>query len=180
MARKRKTPPKTPAQRIREKRRQEAVLQVEEKWRQSAASQAMEKWRQSAAFQAMEKWCQEMAKTAAPSPDEAAKVMAAKAEEWKAFVKAVRIERAKAGAASRSSGKPPAQRGRPREHEWRRIDAEIARRIAIGKAPIQRTKFADAMLLWCLQTLKKEPPRSEMINAVNVICDHLGYALKHR
>jgi hypothetical protein len=68
--------------------------------------------------------------------------------------------------------------GRPREHEWRQIDAEIAWRIVNGKAPRVRTQFRDQMLTWCSQTFEQEPPASTMLEAINVFCDRFGYGRK--
>jgi len=80
-----------------------------------------------------------------------------------------------ASSATPSSAKPPKSIGRPREIEWREIDAEIAWRIVHDKPPRVRTQFRDQMLAWCSQTYNREAAPSAMLEAINVMCDRLGY-----
>jgi hypothetical protein len=69
----------------------------------------------------------------------------------------------------------PDRRGRVRVHDWHDIDAEIARRCIDPetgrvRVPESESKLVAEMLEWCDKRNRKEPPRSEMHEAVRRIC----------
>jgi hypothetical protein len=79
----------------------------------------------------------------------------------------------------------PDRRGRLLKYDWHAICGEIARRCINPKTghvevPKVESKLIDAMLLWCQERWpkRKEPPRSEMAEAVKRVCAALRTAQK--
>jgi hypothetical protein len=116
----------------------------------------------------MDKWRREMAKAVPLSSDEWRTEMA------KAVAK-MSPAHLKTSKRAKTVTKPM---GRPREHDWPRIYAEIAWRIVKEKPPRVRTRFRDQMLAWCGKVGIKEPAASAMLEAINAMCDRFGYGRK--
>jgi len=84
-----------------------------------------------------------------------------------------------AAAAPPSSEEPNRTlRRRSTKHPWNKICGEIARlcidpKTRCVRVPKNETKLADAVLLFCQNTLNCDPPASDMREAVAAICEAL-------
>ena|SRR5215471_15509556 len=87
-------------------------------------------------------------------------------------------EKCDAAAAPRSEEPNRSLRRRSTKHPWNKICGEIARlcidpKTRCVRVPKNETKLADAVLLFCQNTLKCDPPASDMREAVAAICNAL-------
>jgi len=64
--------------------------------------------------------------------------------------------------------KKPERRGRPREHDWPEIAAELASRVITMPTWSNEDIVVD-LLKWCQRQNKKEPPRSELSAYVSAL-----------
>jgi hypothetical protein len=67
----------------------------------------------------------------------------------------------------------PDRRGRPRKYDWHAIHAEIATRCIdpkTGRVRVREAGLVGDILAWCQEKFGKEPPRSDLAEAVRQVC----------